>query len=442
MAAKDPSVFDKIEIISADGSKSADIRGGTVTVQYFEDVFSPTISAKLLISNTGNTITGKDGKKQSLYNGLPLRGGEVVKLKIGSNSKDNPGLDFDSDTKKHFRVASIDNVIKTTESETFVLNLFSREALSNETSRVGCKYPSSSPISETVKDIIKKYLKSDKIKDKDVEATENPYGFIGNMRKPFTVITWLASKSVPGTAKGKDATAGYLFFQTKDGYVFKSVDALISSKKFENAYTYQEVIQGGKVNNDYNIIKYATKRNQDLIKKLKRGSFCSHRMFLNPLTFEYTPYQEGLFKSSDYIGKAATLGEQVKLPKVDAEGSETLGDIPSRNITAILDVGTIEVGVSTAKNADPSKTQSQAMMRYGLITTQTLSMTIPSNTNLKAGNVIECKFPRVDTNKESKEIDQEQSGLYMIKALCHHFDSAGSFTSLELIKDTFGHQDK
>ena len=57
MAAKDPSVFDKIEIISADGSKSADIRGGTVTVQYFEDVFSPTISAKLLISNTGNTIT-------------------------------------------------------------------------------------------------------------------------------------------------------------------------------------------------------------------------------------------------------------------------------------------------------------------------------------------------------------------------------------------------
>tara|TARA_Y100000739_G_scaffold189379_1_gene168860 strand:- start:22 stop:519 length:498 start_codon:yes stop_codon:yes gene_type:complete len=165
-------------------------------------------------------------------------------------------------------------------------------------------------------------------------------------------------------------------------------------------------------------------------------------MFLNPLTFEYTPYQEGLFKSSDYIGKVATLGEKVKLPKVDAEGSETLGDIPSRNITAILDVGTIEVGVSTAKNADPSKTQSQAMMRYGLITTQTLSMTIPSNTNLKAGTVIECKFPRVDTDKESKDIDQEQSGLYMIKALCHHFDSTGSFTSLELIKDTFGPQDK
>ncbi len=442
MAAKDPSKFDKIEIISTDGLKSADIRRGTVAVQYYEDVFSPTITAKLMISNTGNSIIGDDGTKQSLYNGLPLRGGEVVKLKIGSNSQNNPGLDFDSDETKHFRVASIDNVMKTTESETFVLSLFSREALTNETSRVGCKYPSSSPISETVKDIVKKYLKSDNISDDSVEPTENPYGFIGNMRKPFTVITWLASKSVPGTAKGRDATAGYLFFQTKDGYVFKSIDTLISSTKFAFPYIFKEVIESGKVDNDFNIIRFQTKRNQDLIKKLKRGSFCSHRMFLNPLTFEYTPYDEGLFKSKDYIGKAATLGKTLSLPKIDPNGAETLGDIPSRNITAILDIGTIEVGVTTSRNADPTKTQSQAMMRYGLITTQTMSMTIPSNTNLKAGDVIECKFPKVDAVKESKEFDQEQSGLYMIKALCHHFDSAGSFTSLELIKDTFGPQDK
>jgi len=26
----------------------------------------------------------------------------------------------------------------------------------------------------------------------------------------------------------------------------------------------------------------------------------------------------------------------------------------------------------------------------------------------------------------------------MIKALCHHFDTTGSYTSLKLIRDTFG----
>ena len=30
----------------------------------------------------------------------------------------------------------------------------------------------------------------------------------------------------------------------------------------------------------------------------------------------------------------------------------------------------------------------------------------------------------------------------MIRALCHHFDADGSYTSLELIKDTFGEQEK
>jgi hypothetical protein len=42
----------------------------------------------------------------------------------------------------------------------------------------------------------------------------NKYGFIGNMRKPFTVLTWLASKGVP-ESKG-DATAGYVFYETQE----------------------------------------------------------------------------------------------------------------------------------------------------------------------------------------------------------------------------------
>jgi len=69
--------------------------------------------------------------------------------------------------------------------------------------------------------------------------------------------------------------------------------------------------------------------------------------------------------------------------------------------------------------------------------TQVLTMTVPSITNLRAGDIIECQFPKTTTSKK-KEFDPEQSGLYMIKALCHHFDSTGSYTSLKLIRDTFG----
>ena len=81
------------------------------------------------------------------------------------------------------------------------------------------------------------------------------------------------------------------------------------------------------------------------------------------------------------------------------------------------------------------------MMRYNLINTQVVTMLIPSNTNLKAGDVIKVEVPKVDREKRS-DIDQQQSGLYMIKALCHHFDTQNSYTSLELIRDTFGPQEK
>ena len=97
----------------------------------------------------------------------------------------------------------------------------------------------------------------------------------------------------------------------------------------------------------------------------------------------------------------------------------------------------MEDGVSTEENADPAKTQSQAMMRYNSIFTQSLKMTISSNTNLEVGMIIKCKFPKV-TREGNKTDDSEQSGLYMIKELCHHFDSSASYTSLQLIKDTYG----
>jgi hypothetical protein len=64
-------------------------------------------------------------------------------------------------------------------------------------------------------------------------------------------------------------------------------------------------------------------------------------------------------------------------------------------------------------------------------------MVVPSNTNLRAGDIISCKFPTISRSKK-EEYDKEQSGLYMIKELCHHFDTNGSYTSMKLVRDTFG----
>ena len=60
-----------------------------------------------------------------------------------------------------------------------------------------------------------------------IEDTENKYNFLGVTKKPFWTITWLAKKSV---ANNKGKSAGYLFYETYDGFNFKSIDGLFSQK--------------------------------------------------------------------------------------------------------------------------------------------------------------------------------------------------------------------
>tara|TARA_B100000700_G_scaffold180947_1_gene199642 strand:- start:60 stop:1376 length:1317 start_codon:yes stop_codon:yes gene_type:complete len=438
MAAIDPSKYEEIVIESADGSKTVDISAGVTQIRYYEDIFSPNITASIMVINTGDTIEGKDGKMTTIYDGLPLRGGERVVMKIAGNTDLNEGLDF-SKSSLYWHVKSVNNVLIDEQQESFILNLVPREAITNETSRVGKKYPASSSISDSVKDIVKKYLKTEK--EIECDKTQNPYGFLGNLRKPFTVLMWLASKGVPGTVSGEDATAGYFFYETQDGYRFKSIDQLIEEEPYENEYEYSSGVVANEDSNDFKVLSFQASKNQDLMQQLKRGAYCSHRIYFNPLNFTYTNPEKGLFKLENYAGKTKNMGAEITLPSLSENDDQTLGDIPSRNITAVMDIGTMERGASITENADPTKIHSQSMMRYNLLMTHTASMLIPLNTNLRAGGLIKCKFPKIDMEERS-DVSEDQSGSYMIKELCHQFDTSGSYTKLTLFRDTLGRKAK
>ena len=91
MAAVDASIYEKFIVESSDKSKTVDISAGVVAFTYFENIFSPYLTARAIVTNTGGSVVGDDGKLQSVYNGLPLRGGERVLIKIASNSNNNTG---------------------------------------------------------------------------------------------------------------------------------------------------------------------------------------------------------------------------------------------------------------------------------------------------------------------------------------------------------------
>ena len=442
MAAQDKSLYELFEIRSNDGETVVDLRNGVVTFIYFENILSPMITAKVVITNTGQTVLDKEKELSSIYNGLPISGGEKVSIKIPSTGL-GPDLEFTEKLGNELYVASIVNVLIDSGRESFVLNLVSREGITNETVRVGKKFPSSEKISDSVKEIVKKYLVSEK--NIDLDDTQNPYGFIGNLRKPFYLLTWLASKSVPAKVGGKSSTAGYFFYETKEGYHFRSVDSLIKEEPFDEEYVYSPgIVDTMDPKKDYKILEYATVRNQKMIENLQKGAYCTYRMYFNPVHSTFTTPQQGIFRVSDYSEKMENLGKdfEILLPPVD-KNNKNLGNVPSRYMTGVLDFGITEKKDSNSrkKNADPMEYHSQAMMRYSTIFTEVLSATIPLNTNLTAGNIVKLNFGKT-TSEEVKVFDDEQSGLYMINELVHFYDGKGSFTKLKLIRDTTGKKDK
>lgn len=418
MAAIDASIYEEVIIESADRSTTVDIRLGIVSIDYYEDIFSPTITAKIVIADTASN--GLDG----LYKGLKIQGGERVSLKIAGNSSDNKGLDFASSVDDYFYVSGVSNAILQGNREVFTLNLFSRESITNETSRVPIKFPKSR-IDISATKIIKEYLLTNK--PIDVDQTANVYGFIGNMRKPFTLLTMLAAKASP-----HDGAAGYLFYQTQEGYKFKSIDKMISAKPVAE-YLYNEVADFNSTLNDYKISDYSWDMNQSLIETLRLGTYSSFKGSFNPLTHRFTSYFEGV---SDFeSGRVNNLGAEFSSSKISDSTNKNILEIPSRYMTFVLDIGTIDDGISKEENGEDYR--SESIRRYNLLFAQQVSMTIPLNTNLKAGDIIKCLFPNMTTSN-AKEYDDFQSGLYMIKELCHHFDSNMSLTSMKLVRDTYG----
>jgi len=423
MAAIDASIYEEITLYSADGKRSVDLKGRAVAVRYFENLFSPTITAEITVTSTGGAIKTKDGSFQSIYSGLPLRGGERVVIKIAKNSDKNKDIDLSDEP---LYVSKIANVIREGQRESFVLKLVSREALVNETSKVYKKFPSG-PIASHVETIIKETLGSDKeLKADDVS---NQYGFIGNLKRPFDVITMLASKSIPDTG-----VAGYFFYETIDGYNFRSIDKLIiEGKASPKAEYYHQEDQDYKKSTDNRILSYSVTRNNDMLEKLRLGAYASFFAQYNPNTSEFTKLQEGTFTLNDFKDKASFLGDDPEVP--DVLGID-FTKIPSRIVSSVLDVGVLEKDVSKKPGSNAKDYQRTAMFRYQYLSMQTLNMTVPLNTSLQVGNVIKCNFLKISTN--SKEFDRENSGLYMIKELCHHFDGTQSLTSMKLLRDTFG----
>ena len=449
MPAISPCEYEIINIESDQGV-TIDLRLGVVSFQYFEDLFSPTITAKMVVISTSGVVSDDKTKKiESLYNGLPIRGGERVAIKIKGNTNVNKGLRFDT-PEKYLYVSKISNVIRDGQKEIFVLHLVSREAITNEITHVNRKFEPYSLIDTHVKDILKNDLKVKTIRYAgNIDPASNKYGFLGNLKSPFQLLVWLASKATPQTQSTSGFT-GYFFYQTQSGFNFRSADSLIkdgldgrtarTNFKATREYTHKQFTDYINESGDFNILSYSIQRNNDLIRKLIIGQYSNFTASFNPLNGRFSKVEEGSFNLKEILNqpkgkKISTLGDVPEVPTLLSDDGVGLGELPSRIMSVVKDVGTLSKEASKSDSPGVSQTQKEALVRYNLLFQQVVKIIIPLNTNLQAGEVVKLNFLGAP---EGSTYDRKQSGYYLIKELCHAFDTEQSVTSMTVIRDTFG----
>lgn len=453
------------KITNAKGNKTYNITDLVVRFDYFEDISLPTVSGKLTLVDTGSNLIGT----------LPIQGFE--KIEISLETSDEKTYDYE------MRVYKIDSRFAGDRFQTYSLGLISVEALSNEGVRVS-KTLKGKP-DKIVNDLLKEYLKT----DKKITVDPSVYNIIFNPGKksPFSIIDSIKLKSVPSggnvdpkTSSPKfDAggsktnttsalppvssssysktkgTSGYMFFENRNGYVFKSIDSLCSSDKYNGAPAVAVYIQenndvGGPPNRKILDIDFVEEI--DIMTKLRLGAFSSLICFYNYSTGKYEEYVYSLADAYDTMGHS---GSQKGLPY----GQKELSKYPTRIMSALIDHETWYNGtdIASPEKVDGAKGSttnfpdfqkyytSQSISRVNSLVNQKVKITVTGNPNLTVGDKIEIKIPNQipSASRTQQPYDPEHSGVYLISQINHAFVPKEKLTTtyLTLIRDSYGGPD-
>ena len=385
-----------------------------LSIDYYESIFEPVFEFEILfITNEG------------VLSDLQLRGTERVSLEIQHGSGT---LEFDGLVVTSFCQNESESTVNS-----FIIRVSPESIINNQKERCTKRYDPKVKASTHVENILKINIKEVKDEMLDIEETANSDGFFGNYWTPFKAIYWLARRAMSGSMPedgGGSDRVGFLFWMTKTGYKFKSIDTIISDGKKNGVLQY---FQNDVISDNPNFDLYNPKfeYDQDIIMQMNNSMYGEKRKYFNLHSLFDT--KEVAFSKSN--SKQAHLGdeEMVNLDFDLNENPSRTTRVPIVDFTMRMD-GTINSGDG---EYNPHKVISQSRMRYESLLCKSLRATVPMNIELEAGQLINVKLI-----KSMGGVDNWMSGYYLIKDLRHavHFTENGvqCYTYLRLVRDTPG----
>ena len=423
----------QLDIISNKDGKKVSVAGGTVGLLYYESILQDSVRATLTFADAGNTINNK-----TALDGLPIVGQEKIEVKFADNN--------DNEIKLSLYVNKVTPMSDDTTKSLVQLDLTSKEFIMNEKVRLNKRFDGK--ISDHIQKILTdpNYLGTKK--KVDVEETSNNYNFVGNNRKPYYAMNWLSKKAVSAKNQKQGDSAGYFFYETSEGFFFKSIDGLLAQEKKKSIiYNQTPDSRGENIPAGYDIkaLDYVKDNAVNVQDKLQMGAFSTRTVLFDPFNCYYeviTPNAKEKEKSLKLGGKELPILNK----EFDREGNNKEF---SRTQYMLLDKGTLPTGSGIGKGQEqlnkskeenflPKDILNQSIMRYGQLFSQRSTITIAGDFSLHAGDVIFLDAPELQTETKNDDVNKESGGLYIIADLCHYISPKETYTKLNLVRDSFG----
>ena len=460
--ATGPGNIKSIAIVSNTNSKKTfDLvsLGAPVVFKYYESLLQDVIYATVTYVD-GGTLPGGTAVAD-----LPITGSETVKIVFEDVNEEELEVDL--------LINKVTEVMEDSGKSMVTLEMNSKELFDNDKIRLNTRLDGK--ISEHIKKILtdEEYLATKK--ELHIEDTENNYNKILNNKKPFYMMNYFSTLAIPssGNPDAPKNSAGYLLWETSKGFHFRSVDWLLNkdTNPRKKSIIYNETPDAGGVDipagYDMKALAFEKDNRNDIKSKLDQGTYSNRLITFNPFNCFY----EVTYPNADNTGadgggdgapggqkKTVHSGQQLPVlnPKIkSAKGGKN--DF-SRTTFKLLDVGTLPAGSggeresepkdqeqlkkSEEENANPAKTLNQAIMRLNQLNTFKISITIPGDFTLHAGDAVFVNSPKLDSTKTGSKnqdsVDDQSGGLYIIRDLCHYMTAQETYTQINVVRDSIG----
>jgi len=402
--------IDKVRIITSKGVYQ-DITAQVITIQIYEDLFSPFITGSLIIKDS-----------LDLVNIFPFAGEEQVELEIST-----PSLQRGDIKGKYYIYKLTDRELLGDRSVVYQLHFISTEAIVDLNKKV------SKVFSGKISDIVNTFIKDktyglESTKDLFVEPTSNNVKYISNYWTPVQNIMHCAEQSA-----NQNKIPNYVFFENRDGFYYISLDSLYSADVYQSfvydRYTRDDQKKSGTVRNveeDYRrITGISIPVGFDYIDRISSGMLSSKIISYDLTKKTYTAKNYNMFQNFD---------KQKHLNENPISSDSSIFRANSLIINTPRNYGNFN-GYGDVTNF---KTTQQRVSLMKLAEANKLQITVPGRSDYTVGQKVNITLNKIEpiTKKEQDITDKMFSGNYLISAINHYVDRNKHECHIELVKET------